>query len=505
MPIAVIPSVSEETLRQLLAEGHEYETLDYKGYCDLSSHDELLEIVKDIGAMQIEGGYIVVGADDRGEPTGKVTDNHIRLFEQSSLRSKVRKFISEPFEIRAQHHTIDGNNFVLIYIAEHADGFAVFSTVGNNSKGVCIFRVGDVFARHGSASERWNQHDIAAIKRKIRERERNRWLTEWTEAHAGQVVRAPASNLAAGPASALTWRLDNDTFLEVIIEQLRKQDTVPLTLFLSGIASEVASLLTETNGAEYISLILDRLTCLAALMLRLHNDDLFRSVIGALVAIYKVPIDTHTAYRKDIALSPAQLWFMVLQRLVGVGAVAERLKKWDAIRYLVLQKGRGFEADGYLNWYRHALTQASKANLLNRDQVGKVRQEPLLTFAQLQAERLTCLRTDVIDEEELLDSLCRFDILASIVGIDNAGLPDDSAFFPNFANYFSRRSTPAIMALLDDENMRKALFRGTDIELAEALLAIQEVAFKQSSRINGWNGFRDDTVTGFIRMHRDDQ
>lgn len=59
-----VPDVdrSEERLRQLLDDGHEWEELDYKRVLDLSTRRDEVELAKDIGAMQVDGGDIVIGA-----------------------------------------------------------------------------------------------------------------------------------------------------------------------------------------------------------------------------------------------------------------------------------------------------------------------------------------------------------------------------------------------------------------------------------------------------------
>lgn len=503
MPVPVRPDVSEENLRLLLAEGHETETLDYKSSCDLSQHDEMLEIVKDIAAMQIEGGYIVVGADDHGKPTDQLTATHIRLFEQASLRAKVIKYFTEPLDLRARAHEIDGHEYMLVYVGENIDGFAVCDALGNNSKGKSVFRKGDVFARHGTASELWNQHDITKIKRKLVERERERWLREATAAFAAGLPSVAATSIASGPASALTWQLDNDTFLEVMIEQIRKQDLLPLKLLLSRIPADIGKILTEDDAEEKVAVVLDRLTCLAALLLRVEQDGLFRSVVEAFVAIYNLPLrDTGVGKR----LAPATLWLMVTQRTIGVGAYAERLKNWAAIRVLVLQKAKGYgDAGGSLrNWLRHTLTTASREGLLEIEQDGRSVNSPLLGFAQQQIDRLECLRTDLTthDEEETLNSLCRFDILACLVAIDDAGSLTGGLYYPNFAKYYARRSIPAVIDLLNNQEMRNVLFHGSDEKLAEAISDVDDFARDDGRRFAGWDGLRDERIQSFMKQHK---
>jgi hypothetical protein len=70
MPV-VEPNVTKDKLLQLLEEGAESQTLDFKETCDLSSKEDLVEVAKDVGAMQVDGGFIVVGVDSQGRPTDR--------------------------------------------------------------------------------------------------------------------------------------------------------------------------------------------------------------------------------------------------------------------------------------------------------------------------------------------------------------------------------------------------------------------------------------------------
>ncbi len=162
-------SVDAEALARLLGFGGERDWLDYKSQCDLSSTRDLVEITKDIGALMITGGYIVVGADDHGLPAGEPA--HLELFDPATVHAKVARYIPKPFELRVAVQPHQGQAFAVIYVAPHPDGFCVFEHAGNYTepgKGTrTVFRAGDVFARHGTASEPWNQRDIAAVKRRL--------------------------------------------------------------------------------------------------------------------------------------------------------------------------------------------------------------------------------------------------------------------------------------------------------------------------------------------------
>ena len=129
----------------------------------------MVEIVKDMGAMMVTGGYLIIGADDQGQPSGE--PEHLDLFDPAKLHAKAAKYISGPFELRVGIHQHQGQPFVLIYVAPHPDGFCVFTTSGNYTepgKGQRqAFRTGEVYGRHGTSSQPWNQHDIVAIKQRL--------------------------------------------------------------------------------------------------------------------------------------------------------------------------------------------------------------------------------------------------------------------------------------------------------------------------------------------------
>ena len=170
----VEPVVNLEKLRQLLDEGHESENLDYKANIGFEpgpkiATGDMLAITKDIAAMQIDGGFLILGADDQGNPTGAITlpvDEVRNCFDESRLRSQLKRYISEPFAISSAVHQIDGKTLVILFVAPRPDGFCIFNNEGNHN-GRSVFRKGEVYARHGSASEPWQQQDIRRIIEKL--------------------------------------------------------------------------------------------------------------------------------------------------------------------------------------------------------------------------------------------------------------------------------------------------------------------------------------------------
>jgi len=128
-----------------------------------------VELAKDVGAMQVDGGYIVIGADEHGKPTGHLNPKLAALLDESVIRKKLIKYLPEPLEIRAATHRIGDHLVAVIFVGPNPAGMVVFRADGNYTGGQA-FREGDVFVRHGTSSERWQQHDIARIYARAVER-----------------------------------------------------------------------------------------------------------------------------------------------------------------------------------------------------------------------------------------------------------------------------------------------------------------------------------------------
>lgn len=163
------PALDKAKLLELLGAAHEHEGLDYKRRVDLNERRDELELVKDISAMSASGGYLVIGADDGGQPSGMMTDADALLFDESRLRAKLKRYLPEPLSLRTARHDLDGSVIVLVYVGAHPNGFVIVAADGQVADKV-VFRRGDVFLRHGTASERWVPEDFAPIKEQLLER-----------------------------------------------------------------------------------------------------------------------------------------------------------------------------------------------------------------------------------------------------------------------------------------------------------------------------------------------
>lgn len=380
--VALEPRVNEEKLRELLAFGAESPMLDFKETCDLRETRDRVELAKDIGAMQVDGGYIVVGADSNGVLTGRLTEEQAALFDEARLRQILAKWLPAPFDLLAAVHQLEGMLAAVVYVAPNPKGMCIFKADGqyqdSSARTVTVFREGDVFVRDGTQSRRWQQPDIDRIVDKIRNSEKERWRAELLDDFRDLLQQGGAAQaLARAPAQALTWQLDEDTFERVIVEQLRSNDTIPLTLLLERIPAEFDQLLRD-GGGDAARTVLDRVACLLVLSLRVGRHDVFDAALGALVQIYNLTFDAHGIDRHlPGPLHTNQIRVEIIQRVLAVGPYAVRRRDWVAVRNLVLQRGAGRDfTDGfYTNWIRHGQTMAARrdCSLRSMTKVGAPR------------------------------------------------------------------------------------------------------------------------------------
>ncbi len=509
MPV-IERNVTKDKLVQLLDEGAESEALDYKEACDLSLTQDQVELAKDIGAMQVIGGFIVVGADTSGKPTGRFTAAQATLFDEAKLRAKLRKWIPEPFDLATAVHEHNGHQLTIVYVGPNARGCGIFAADGQYGAGkqqVTAFRKGEIFVRHGSASERAQQHDLERIwaqaERTWREKDRARFADDLKRALAA----AQTAQAATGPAAALTWKVDGETFEQLVLEQLRRGDEIPLRLLTSRMRQDAATLVRGGERDE-LGVLLDRLACLAAIGLDMDRRSVFERAVWAFVKVYEQGFDANGTPLLSAApprLSAQELWLAVTERVIAVGGLAVRRRDWPAVRDLALQAPRGEDhPNGYIegyygNWLRHALTHATRANLLVEEHQGRQVPVSLLGRALAHAVRLDCLRPDLAaDDDRLLSSICQFDLLACVAGIGQGGRVASEFFYPNFSRYYARRSEPAVRALLDDRAARAALFPGSDQDLAEVLRALDQQARSEGVAFSGWMGFEDERIRRFM-------
>lgn len=506
MAAVLEPRVNREKLDELLELGAEHANLDFKEICDLGKTSDRVEIAKDIGAMQFDGGFIVIGADSSGVLTGKLTDPQAAMFDEAKLRSILGKWIDPPLDLLVAVHKVDTDNAVVIFVGPTPVGACVFSSDGQYEdppgKPHTAFRQSDVFVRDGSQSRRWRQADVARFRAKIRASEKETWRREFA-ADIEVLVRegSTASTLAGGPASALTWQLDEATFERIVIEQLRRGDEIPLKLVLDTALTDADNLYLEGNEEE-LSTLLDRLASLLALVVRIELRDWIDRIIESLVAIYNLSLDSGGNQRHGAGgLDSSWLQLSVIERAMGVGALAVRREDWLTVRSIVLQTPSNLAVPIYRNWIRHAQVMASRAGYLEQvDNRGGRAEVGLLSTVMATVDRLESLRPDLPSaDERLLSSVVQFDFLAMITVLWSAAGDKDFPYYPSFARYYVHRIEPAAVQLVSDASMRSVLYPGSDKQLAEDLKLALDMGTREGVRFGGWRSLTNPQIIDFFQ------
>jgi len=329
MAVVVEPILTEEKLRSLLAEKHEQSYLDYKRSHNLALRRDNVELAKDVAAMQSEsaGRYLVVGADDLGAPVPDLTPQLAKHFDEATLRPKLAGYLAEPFTIRCALHDIDGSAIALVYVGPSEHGWCIFQAAGEYEdaagKKKIVFRESDVFVRHGTSSERWNDSDRQRLISQIVARHKEAWRAELRgELDAMAQRDLSARRLEELPSSAVTWKLDAEGFDQLMTELVRRNDDVPLRQLLLKFPADAAQLRTDSTSDE-LDTLLDRLTSVGALAIQFGRSEWVDRVLAAFVSIYSLGFDSN-GYERN-SRSDISLWVDILARVYGLGALAVRL------------------------------------------------------------------------------------------------------------------------------------------------------------------------------------
>lgn len=97
-----------ETLSRLLSRQAEAPDLDFTSTLDLSSPRDVVELAKDVAARAVNGGYLVIGADDLGSLTGGLSSEPALFFDEARLRGKLKKWLPDDLGLATGGHVVEG-------------------------------------------------------------------------------------------------------------------------------------------------------------------------------------------------------------------------------------------------------------------------------------------------------------------------------------------------------------------------------------------------------------
>lgn len=502
--------MSDERLAQLLALRTEHPALDYKSKIDLTTTEGKVELAKDVGAMQVVGGYIVGGANDDGTLSGEHDGKDTQAFDQANLASILTKWLPEPLVLHTRVAEWKGHIVPLIYVGPNPAGCAFFSADGAYEKAgkqVRAFYKGEAFWRNGTRSERMSQRGLEEVVKLRVAREKTAWIEEQQQVRRREQAELESAHRAHGPLGSVNFDLEATALNIAALELVRGDDGISLQHLFNDAVARARDAIGRGEIEGELGDLLDKLTCLAATFLMYNQDAWFDLVIDILTQIYSMPLregeaDTFLySVQIDPRVEAPRVWLQVIERVYGLGALAVRQAKWKAVRELTLQLPKRL-GDYDRNWLRHAITMTSRSGHLKEQKGEQTVEISLLILARNDVARLGCLRPDGLgpEDDELLTSLAQFDVLSNLVAVDDAGadVGGSKLFYPNFARFYQHRVTPIVEQLLTDPEMRDALLTGDDKDLALALQRVGEQAVHDGWRFDGFQGWDRTPVAGFI-------
>jgi hypothetical protein len=510
--------LSDEKLAELLGLQTEYPELDFKESVDLGGTAGLVELAKDIGAMQVRGGYLILGVDGHGVPTDAMDGCNPQLFDEANLKAKLVKYMPEPLVISTRLTERDGHTVVVIWVAPNPLGCAVFAGVGQYQKEggkpgemTVVFREGEIFWRNGTSSVRISQAGLRAVVDAKVASAKAEWMEEQQELRRRDreeiEVGYEGRSLARAPIGTVNFALSADELRVAVLELVRAADEVALTYLLNDARPRAASAIERDEVETELGALLDKLAAIAALALEYEQDALFSRILTTLTQIYSQPLGLHDDRRFSMSTGISsdekapRVFLAVLERVYGLGALAVRLGRWEQVRDLTLQRPDRLD-DYWANWLRHGQVMAARSQQLSKTENGRQIEISLLTRAAQVVKLEPALHPDTDDDDAILTSLAQFDLLANLAGIDGAGTVDDVAFYTNWARFRQDRVQPVADRVVTDPGVREAIFRDhNDEDLAVALQVIAKMAHQEGMRYDGFWGWNRTPVGEFIAAH----
>jgi predicted HTH transcriptional regulator len=226
-PVIVEPQLTSQRVSELVSRKRESAKLDYKQQYHPGSTHEKVEIVKDLVAMaNTAGGYIVIGVDNAGDVVG-LTESEALAIDEATVRAQVESYLGVSIDLFVDNKIdFNGKRLVVLTVLRSRRAPLVFERDGDyrlgSRKQSIAFAVGDVFVRHGSKSEKWNQDDVREIYARVVEREKERWLADVLPDIRAAISAASAQPVAAQLDPAAVVRTDAETFERTITSIVRR-------------------------------------------------------------------------------------------------------------------------------------------------------------------------------------------------------------------------------------------------------------------------------------------
>lgn len=191
--------------------------------------------------------------------------------------------------------------------------------------------------------------------------------------------------------------------------------------------------------------------------------------------------------------------FQIATGVSAVGALAIRLDDWKVARALSLLPSGARDSQ----WEQPYLISAARLDAARDKILAKPGRPdvPLIEFARDEViEFAPNLSPDLpAEDERVLDSLCYFNALASLVQSAESG---DQAIFPEFLRFEAHRTDDLFRQLVGDLKLRSQVLAGvSDARLAQLLISVTSFADDYFRQFGGWREFGNRAVREFVATH----
>jgi hypothetical protein len=284
-----------------------------------------------------------------------------------------------------------------------------------------------------------------------------------------------------------------------IVEQVRRNDLIPLRRLLKSLPRDATALM-ETGNADDLGVLLDQLTCTLATLIDLERPDLALGAVETFAAIYNATFGQRGSDNPKLGTAVHDARLAVITRAMACGALAVRERQWE-VAHALATVSPAVDPGYWQNWLFHGEVDAARAGLLQDPEYPRIGQSPLV-FAQEHVVRLECLRPDVgHDDERVITSLCQFDMLAGFAAIAGTSRRSDPPYLAQFARWFAERTDALVVEMIERGPMRDTFFPEGDAELAAALHVLANNASRMAGIIHGWHGYEDPRIHDFLEKH----
>lgn len=513
--------VDREKLAELLSLGAEQEALDFKSSVEFSNPKHNIEHIKDLLALMslATGGYLVVGVSNNGSPAtdhAPIVEAH---FDQAVLQQKVSAYVDASIDIRSAVHTINAGDLfwkvALIYAGPPPDLFPLvvkrqgeYTASGGGQK--VVFREGQLVIREGTTTTTVAPRHWPRLLERYTDQVKSDTRRDVDALVSRVVSLLEDAERGGGLSTPIDLGMDLATFTTAANALIESSSPSRLDAALTESARQLraTAAVEESPGADDT---LDRLFAIALSAMLYGSGDQFPRTMQVIAEYYDsipgIPDAISNTSTRDQRSAAA--WRDITVRLYVLGAEAVRRGKWAHLRGLVLHPYSVTDTYRYSSWIRHAITSASRANVLDTGDDSTTQTAAIISraldFAAATPELVPDLAptSSIVptddDENLMLDALCEFDVLWCAVAYSTDGNGHD--FFPSSAAFDQRHAYPAFERVVRDESMRRQLFPElSDAQIAACIEVVAEQAKRQSQHNPGFNWWDDlpSAVTDWI-------